>query len=509
MMRRFGRLGGNVLVGGLARVWRLGLQFVFTPIYIALLGPEAYGLVSVNATLVLLIAFLDGAVSPVVVRELGRMAQDPDAAPRMRRLVRSLEYLSVATAAVIGILVAVAAPWIAQHWLQAGSLSQAEVTNALRLMGFGLALQWPSLLYSAVVLALHRQGDAFRVMLPVTLVQAAGAALVLWLHGPDILAFLSWQACLFGISSAILARVAWRALPPAPDAARFALEEIRRVWRFAAGSFVIYIAASLLTQADKVVMARVLALDAFAGYALAFFVAQNAATLVMAPISSAVHPHLAALVAAGDQKRLYEEYLRWSELTALVGFTLLGTLAVFPAPPLQLWLGTSSPLIAPIADLLPLVLLGTLLNALVAMPFGLMMATGWVRRLGAFNGALALLYCLLLWWLAPLYGILVGPVLWVAVNVSYFAVLLPWLHSFYLRGFGRRWFWQAIAVPGLTAVAVLGVARLALPADLSRWHGIAAAALVSLVLGGSLLLVLPRARQDCFGLLRRFRASGV
>jgi len=507
MMRRFGRLGSNVLVGGLARVWRLGLQFVFTPIYIALLGPEAYGLVSVNATLVLLLAFLDGAVGPVVVREIGRMAQDPNAAPRMRRLVRSLEYVSAATAASIGILVAAAAPWIAEYWLQTGNLAQAEVTNALRLMGLGLTLQWPSLLYGAVVLALHRQGDALRIMAPVTLVQAAGAALLLWLHGPDILAFLLWQACLFGISSAILARVAWRALPPAPGAARFDAGEIRRVWRFAAGSFFICIAASLLTQADKVVMSRVLVLDAFAGYALAFFVAQNAAALVMAPISAAVHPHLAALVAAEDEKRLYEEYVRWSELTALVGFTVLGTFAVLPVPPLQLWLGMSSPLIAPIVDLLPLVLLGTLVNALLAMPFGLMIAAGWVRRLGAFNGVAALLYCFLLWWLAPLCGMIVGPVLWIAVNVSYFVFLLPWLHSFHLRGFGRRWFWQTVAMPGFTSLFVLGAAKLAIPSGLLRWQGFAVGALVSLALGSSLLVVLPRARQDCFGLLRRLRAA--
>ena len=503
MMRRFGRLGGNVLIGGLSRVWRLALQFAFTPIYILLLGPEAYGLVSVNATLLLLIAFLDGAVGPVVVREMGRMAGDPDSAPRMHRLLRSLEYLSVATAIGIGAVLALAAPWIAGHWLQTGSMAVEDVTLALRLMALNLALLWPSLLYGAVVLALHRQGDAFRIMAPVTLVQSAGAAAVLWWWAADIHLFLSWLAVFSGLGSLLLSRIAWRALPPAPGTARFDAALMRGVWRFAAGSFFIGITSSLLTQGDKVMMAGVLSLDAFAAYALAFFVAQNAAGVALAPISAAVHPHLAALVAAGDEARLREEYTRWSELTALMGFTLLGTLAAFPAPPLQLWLGAASPLVAPVVALLPWVLLGTLLNALFASPYMLMMAAGSVRMMASYNAVAVAVFMLALWWLAPMYGAMLGPALWVALNLSYFVLLLPRVHRHLLRGHGMAWFWQAVGRPAIVTVVVLAAARMALPGTGSRWWGLAEAVASGLLLSACLLAVLPRARADLIRLFRQ------
>ncbi len=508
MIRRPGRLGANIAVGGLARVWRLLLQFGFTPIYIALLGPENYGLVTVNATLVMLVAFLDGAVSPVVVREMGRMAGQPEAVPQMHRLLRSLEYVSVGTALGLGLVLALAAPWVARHWLQAGSLSPESVTLAFRLMALNLALLWPSLLYSAVLIALHRQAAAFWAMAPLMLVQSAGAALLLHWQGADIHLFLGWMIGFAALSSLIMGRIAWRALPPAPGAARFDQPQLLGIWRFAAGSFIICITTSLLTQADKVVMARFLPLDAFAGYALAFFVAQNAMALALAPIGVALQPHFAALVAAQDEPRLVSEYHRWSEVLALAGFTLLGTLAAFPTPPLHLWLGSASPVVPPVAALLPWVLVGTLLNALISLPFAVMMATGWVRMVVWHNGVAAVLFCLALWLLVPLYGALVGPLLWAALNVSYFVLLLPRMHRRHLRGQGLRWFWRSIARPGGITLAVLGLSAALLPATASRWWGLVEAGATAGLLGGALLLALPQARETAFRLLRRAPAVG-
>jgi O-antigen/teichoic acid export membrane protein len=405
-------------------------------------------------------------------------------------------------AIVIGVAVALASPWMASHWLQPDRMTTAEVTHALQLIALSLALQWPSLLYGAVVLALHRQAESFRVMAPVMLVQAAGAAAVLWLVGPDIHAFLLWQAVLFGIGSILMGRIAWRAMPRAEGAARFDLPLLRSVWRFAAGSFFIGICASLLGQADKVVMARVLTLDAFAGYALAYLLVQQASSLLMAPVSVAVYPHLSALVAAGDETRLREEYLRWSEVMSLVAFTALGTLAVFPAPPLQLWLGAASPLVEPVLALLPWILLGSVLGNLFVAPNILMLVGGMVRPLAIYSGVTAAAYCIALWVLAPHFGAMTGPGLGFVLAIGGYVVMLPRLHRRLLRGQAWTWFVQTVLRPGILAVIVLGTCRWVLPATSSRWWGLAEAAFSASLVLVAMLIVLPRARADALRLSR-------
>ena len=110
-------LGTNMVSAAFSRLWRTGLQIVFTPLFIRLLGPEAYGLVAFNATLLMLVLFLDHAVSPVVIREFGRLGGRTGNSAMMRDLLRSLEVVSFVTAMVLGVAIFAAAPWIATNWL--------------------------------------------------------------------------------------------------------------------------------------------------------------------------------------------------------------------------------------------------------------------------------------------------------------------------------------------------------------------------------------------------------
>ncbi len=64
-------VAGNIVFGASGRLWRAILQFVFTPIYIRLLGSEAYGLVMFSATLTLTLLFLDVCLNGVGNKVVG------------------------------------------------------------------------------------------------------------------------------------------------------------------------------------------------------------------------------------------------------------------------------------------------------------------------------------------------------------------------------------------------------------------------------------------------------
>lgn len=490
----------NMIFGALLRLWRAGLQLVFTPIFIHMLGPESYGLVAFNATLLMVVMFLEQAVSPVVLREFGRLGGDPANALQMRDLLRSMELISVSIALTIGIGVMLLAPWLARDILDANSLDTATVTAALQLMGLSLATQWPSLLYSSCFVGLGRQGRLTAIGLIGTSLQVGGTALLLWLVRADILVFFLWQAVAGALTTVALGLTVWRVMPPAKERPRVSVARLRQVFVFAMGTMGIGVTTSLLTQADKLVMSDAVTLAEFSAYAMAFFLVSQVQSLATSPVAIAMQPHLARLVTA-ERAVLAREYHRWTRILWSVCLVVLGMLAAFPTAFLGAWLGPASPLVSPVAQLLPVVAVGTMLNTLMTMPFLLQMATGWVR-LSLVKNVLALAVVLPgLAFLVPRYGVMAGAGLWLALNLGYVLIEVPLMHRRLLRGELLRWWVGDALVPGALAAALYALAATVVPVPASRFLGVVPAALVALAVAVVLVLTQPSLRRDAWMLV--------
>ena len=495
----------NMLFSAFVRLWRAGLQLIFTPIFIHLLGPEAYGLVAFNATVLMALLFIEQATSPVILREFGRWGGATSGIASIRDLLRSLEVVSCATALTIGGSVLILAPWIADKVLSTQVLDKGMLTDALRLIGLNIALQWPSFLYSSCFVALQKQNILARLTAVLTTVQVVGAALLLWLMDADILSFLAWQVFGAAVNSLVLGMTAWKLIPLATVRPRVRMAVLRRVFRFAMGTMAIGGTGAALTQADKLIVSGVVTLDQFSVYAVAFFVANQVAALAIAPISTPLQPYLAHLVAMEREDLLAREYHRWTQILWLACLVVLGPLIAFPGILLGAWLGTASPMVGSVATLLPVVLIGTMLNSVMGMPFILQMASGWVR-LSLFKNIVAMAVFLpALVLLLPHYGMVVGAWLWVALNLYYFLIEVPLMHRRLLRAELWRWWGYDILLPGgITAGLMVVSARLA-PVGVSPVWGVAYVTLTAVVIGCALLLVLPMARHDVVLFLRFVR----
>src|SRR5262249_44513156 len=142
---------------------------------------------------------------------------------------RTLEILTTAVGVTIGAAVFLFAPIIATTWLKYRTLDPATVEWAVRLMGVGIACQWPSLLYSGGYVGLGRQGALAALRIVGLTVQWAGAAIALWAVGPRVELFFAWQIFSFALLSAMLGVHLWRLLAASPAPARFELGTVRRV----------------------------------------------------------------------------------------------------------------------------------------------------------------------------------------------------------------------------------------------------------------------------------------
>lgn len=459
------RLKRNVVANLAGRFWTALLSLVMVPLYVNILGVEAYGLVGLYATLLAVFSLLDLGFSTTLNRELARLSTEPGRAQEARNLVRTIEVVYWALAGVIAVVMLLVSPVIAQHWVHAQHLSTATVQQAVFAMGLVVALQFPFALYQGGLLGLQRQVELNVLMAVMATAQSGGVLLILWFVSPTIQAFFGWQLLVNALQTILSAILLWRYLPAAAGRLRFRKEALASIWHFAAGVMGITILALILGQLDKIILSTLLPLTAFGYYVLAGNVASQLYAVVY-PIFQALFPRFSQLVALGDEpalKRLYHQSCQFLSVAVLPMATIL---ALFAPEVLRLWI--RNPAVVANAHLpMTLLVIGTALNGLMNLPYAIMLAYGWTK-LPLYQNAIAVILVVpLLLWSASHYGGPGAAAVSIVLNGGYVLIGIQILHMRLLKGEKASWYLRDVGLPlaGALAVAVLG--RIVFPTQAS------------------------------------------
>ena len=462
--------------------WSAIAQIICIPIYIRLLGIDAFGLIGFYLLLQNLLQVLDFGLSPTINREMARYSVQPEKAAEARDLVRTLEVGYWMVGIAIGAVILIAAPLIATHWIKAGSFPIRSVQEAVMLMGVLAFLQWPLSFYQGGLMGLGRQVLFNAIRISQTTVANAGAILVLWLFSPTIQAFFLWQASVSAAQVVLVAIFLWKSLPRANRASRFDLGLVRCVWRFAAGLSGTTAFSLILGQGDKVVLSKLFSLKVLGYYTLAGMFS-NGLVLIVASVFNTVYPRFSALVAMHDENAVKLLYHRATQLMLLLVVPVTAVLAVFSGEVLQLW--TRHADIArhagPIASLL---VLGTALNGLMYLPYTLQLAYGWTSISLKITAFLTVLVVPAMWFMATHYGPIGVAIVWLGLQALNMVIGVPLTHRRLLQHEMARWFFQDIGPPLLAVGLVAGLGRSLIIGRMSPW---ATSASLSVVLLAALV----------------------
>ena len=451
----------NIAANFAGGVWQALMGLLFVPLYIKFMGMEAFGLIGVFATLQPILNLMDMGISVTLNREMARLSALPGSEQEMRDLSRSLEVIYWLIAVLMAVVLISLSSLIANRWVNPGQLSAHTVERAIMIMGLVVAFQWPAGLYTGGLMGLQKQVLLNTINAVVSTFKGAGAVLALWLIAPTVKVFFLWQLAVSVVNAAALAWFFWRSLP-AGDGARFRTEMLSRIWKFAAGMSGIAVLTTILNQTDKIVLSKVLSLEAFGYYMLAWAVAMSLYRLV-SPVFSAVSPKFTQLAAAHDLEGLKLIYHKSSQLVAILTLPAAFVLAFFSYDVLLLW--THSAGTAKNASLLlSLLIAGAGVNSLLYIPYALQLAYGWVK-LGIYVNSAALVVILpLILAGVKYYGAAGGAAALLFLAAGNLVFSLQLMHRRLLPTEKWRWYLQDILVPLLAALASVGTVRLLAPA---------------------------------------------
>lgn len=439
--------------------WTSLLQLVFVPIYVRLMGVEAYGLIGMYIALFSILQLVDLGLSPTINREMAHAAATGDAA-RQRNAMRTLEILYVFVAVILSLGVWIAATPIATEWIRRATLPQATITLAIKLMALLLLFQWPNALYQAALIGMQRQIAANAFKAGFATLGAVGAVLILSQVAPTITAFLTWQAAVAAAQLMTAALYAWRSLPPSSGTASFDRLWLREISGFAMGMSGITVAGVTLTQFDKIVLSRMLPLQEFGVYTLA-----GVLGIGVGIISNAVflvtYPAFTQLIAQHDDQSLLNLYRRAGQANAALNMAAAAVAVAFSQEILFLWTGDAA-LAGRAATVMALLAVGTAINGIWKHAYSLQLAYGWTRLALALSWAMVFLAIPSLILIAKTYGAVGAAAIWLALNGVLAFVGLPLTHRVYLRPLQKTWFVD-VAGPAVASAAIVALFKFVWP----------------------------------------------
>lgn len=439
------KLARNVGVGLANSIWTAVLGLAVVPLYLRYLGIEAYGVIGFFATTQALFQILDLGMAPTINREIARSSA-AGLSGDIRNLVHTLAVIYWCVAGIICVAMVAAAPVISAHWLKSSTLSHDTIVQALRLMGLVIACRWPTGLYIGALNGLQRIDVSSGINIAMITLGNLGAVCVLAFISPTVSAFFLWQAGIGVIYAMVLRWAAWRALGR-PSGVAFDARALKSIWRFSATMMALAIAGLALSQFDKVLLSKLLTLEAFGQYVLAGVVA-SALSMVIAPFFNAIYPRFSRFI-AGDQNSDVRKLYRVSgRLLAAISFPVAMVIAVAGEDLIRLWTGNLH-LAENVAPLAALLAIGTALHGVMYIPYALQLAEGKTYIPLTVTFVLLAIIVPVTVSLALHYGAIGGALAWVILHALY-VVLGTWLmHRFIGRWSGFPWLAREIGVPFL------------------------------------------------------------
>jgi O-antigen/teichoic acid export membrane protein len=496
-----GRLERNTFANLIGTVWSITLGVVCIPFYIKLMGIEAFGLTGIFITLQSIFVIFDLGIAATINREIARLSTQEDNAQEQRDLVFTLQVIYWLIALFIGTTVFLSAPFIARHWVNLQSLSIETVTTCVRMMGVGMALQFPFVFYQSGLLGLQRQVLLNGVMVTLATMRGLGILLALWLISPHPEIFFAGQIVTSVVGTGTAAVLLWRCLPASVEnGSSFKFELISRVWRFSAAYAANAVANLGLLQGDKIILSTLLTLEMFGYYALAQSLTNGLYAIIIS-LDGALFPQFSGLVAQGSETELSHVYHRGCQIMSVILMPAAILMAIFSREVLTIW--TGDPVIVENTHLiLTLLVGGMLLHGLFHPPYYLQIAYGWWRLISNTNLVLLLSIIPLNILIAKSYGGPGAAAVWVLLNVCYL-VTVPIMHRRFLRGQERRWFFEDVCLPLGGALIIGGAAYWLIPKHLSRFEMLAYLSAVGMLSVAATVMLASQLRSSILAHLRR------
>ena len=451
------RLGRNISANLLSNAWSTALLLLLTPLYVSFLGVESYGLIGFYTSWVAILGILDTGISTTAVREIAWLAARPEEKGRIPSLLLTLEMSYWGIVLVLGLVILSGAWFFGEGWFQTKNLSPELIRDAMMLMAVSLVAQVPSGIYIGGLMGLQRQVEGSGLLALFGTVRGLGAVLILWKISSDIRVFFLWQIVACVLQTGVMRWLLWRRVRIDQYPARFSKVILQSVKGFAGEVTLITVLSIIITQADKIILSRVVSLEAFGFYMLAWTVASGLSRIAT-PLLQAFGPHFTELISKGDDDGLARQVRLASQLMSVLILPPVALIVFLAKPILLVWMGNPAVAVGA-SPLLAILAVGTALSASSYPAVSILYSRKQLRPVVVVSMASLFVLLPLLIVAIVNFGVMGAAFCWGLYGlILYVAYQICGLHGLHQAGFISRTLRDFVA-PCAVSFAVAGMAR--------------------------------------------------
>lgn len=455
----------SIAANFLGGVWQGLLIVLTTPLFVARLGLEGFGLIGIWQLITYVSLIFDGGLGVACARELARtkgVNANPSAG---RSLVLLFERPIMAIGLAIALFLVLMAGPLAGSWLDLRAYSAETLTIVLRLMALSVAFQFITAFYLNALTGWQWMGTMNVVQGLNNGTKYLGGAAVL-AAGGGIVDFFLFQLVAGGVGAMLARWCVARATRVQPDAQHPGPDvgSLRDHARFSVGMFLTAACGALLANADRMVAGKVLSGEDLGKYMVSL-TAVGLLQMVIFALYRSYFPRFSELHAAGDDSRLRASYL---QACALAGLILVPAAILgigFAQELFVVWLGWSTPDMVLVSRLL---LLGVVLSGLMWLPAAYQQAIGWTRLHITLMGIALLLGVPLLILAVGRWGLPGTSALALVHGIVEITLGLWLMNRVCFPGSNLNWYRSVIAAPLLTTLPLVLLAKALMPEGLGR-----------------------------------------
>jgi O-antigen/teichoic acid export membrane protein len=479
------------------------MGFAFVPVYVRLLGVEAYGLIGIFSALIAWLALLDAGLKPALARGIAQFTGGGEVDDAWD-LLRSIEILCVGVGVMIGLGALICANFIATSWISATQIQYEVITYSVAYMGVIAGLRFVEGIYSSCLSGLQRHVSMNAISIVMATIRSFGAVAVLTWIESSLKAFFVWQLIISLITLLICWRIAYQAMPTPRRRPRFSIDIIVDSWRFAGGMLLITFLALMLTQIDKILLSTLITLEDFGKYTLASIAASALFTLIT-PITVTFLPRLTQLYATRQDGTFAKTFHQGAQMVTVIGGSVASVVICNSETLLRVWL-QDSVLAHQTSSLLSLLLAGNLMNGLCHMPYQAQLAHGITRFAVLVNACAAAVLIPLIFIIVPIHGAIGAAAIWASLNLCYLVVNTIFVSRFVLNSENKYWFMGDISRPLLVSVTIAALGSEFVMNDHGNFFTLLSLALLTLVT----FLISLFVSKDLFEIaIHRLRIKGI
>lgn len=447
------KLRSNIFSNLLGQGWVALIQLIALPLYIKLLGIEAYGLIAFYVTLQATIQAFDFGLGQTLNRELARLGGAPGEVRKVHDTVRTIELSFLGIVTIIGAALYFLAPIISGRVIKTDGLNTDTVTHVVQLMVVLLPIQWAAGICQSGLMGLEKQVLVNGLRVAFATVSTCVALLLLYFVSATLATFFWWQIAVAGIYLLTVTLVLHRVLPEAPNVRpAFRMDILSELRGFAAGMGALSIAGIVFAYLDRWILINLADLKTFGYYSVAVVVA-NSLYYVITPVFNGMFPRFTVLIAQGQYEALSRLYALGTQFMVGLVLPVAIVVSLFSHEILLLW--TRNPdLAGQAAPIVSILVFGTAFNGLMNLSFAIQLASGWMRMALSLVAGLIVVFVPTSITLTVYFGGIGCALAWFLLNALYLLFGTYMTHSKLGLESTRNWFARNV-LPGVLAALVV------------------------------------------------------